>query len=200
MTAKIGARHRMSLQSSLFAPNALQLRPTSAEKGQLMYTNHRLAVMLLLGGCAVAEDAGERRVRAPDAGVATDGGQLVVPGPVDVSFGQRGLVTFPVPGVEPRDMVIDAEGRIVVAGWIFIDATSSFEGYVFRFLPDGSLDRGFDGDGVHRIAGKNPFAATIALAPDGKIVVGGSCDCDAPARIWRLRADGSPDPSFASGG
>lgn len=161
---------------------------------------------LVAAGCAVAGEPAppERRVRAPDAGVAAVDaavpGQLVLPGPVDPGFGTRGIVAFPVAGVEPRDMVVAPDGKIVVVGSIFVDASSSFEGYVFRFLPDGSLDESFAGDGVHRIDAKNPYAASVALAPGGGIVVGGSCDCEAPGRIWRLRDDGALDDGFAAGG
>ena len=150
----------------------------------------------MAGACAVAQDAGDGRVRAPDAGA----GALVVPGAVDPSFGQRGIVALPVPGVEPRGMVVAPDGTIVIVGSVFVDATSSFEGYVFRLLGDGSLDASFDGGGVHRIAGRNVSALSVALGPTGEIVVGGACDCEPSARIWRLRPDGSPDPGFASGG
>src|SRR5262245_45741274 len=97
---------------------------------------------LFSGACAATggdPPAAPQRVRAPDAGVPDGPPGLVLPGAVDPTFGQQGIAALPRPGVEPRDMLVTPDGKIVIVGSLFADDETHFEGYVFRYLPDGSL-------------------------------------------------------------
>ncbi|HEX8736546.1 MAG TPA: delta-60 repeat domain-containing protein [Pyrinomonadaceae bacterium] len=72
---------------------------------------------------------------------------------------------------------------------------------------DGDLDPTFGAGGTQIVqvaAGQRDFAKTVAVQPDGKIVVGGelgdfSLNTNRSV-LMRLNADGSLDPTFGSGG
>jgi uncharacterized delta-60 repeat protein len=105
-----------------------------------------------------------------------------------------------------HDLAIQADGKLIAAGRGALNVGSSSDGFaVARYHTDGSLDASFDGDGktivVEGIPG--PDAASLALQPGGKILVGGG--------IWRgtdqgnyalarLNGDGSRDGTFSSDG
>lgn len=118
-------------------------------------------------------------------------------GSLDTSF-------TPGDGTQPSSLVLLPDGRILIGGY-FADYGGVPREGIARIHPDGSLDLGFDpGAGV----GSNlpPFFTaivwTIALQPDGKVLVGGHFDTfdGLPrSRIARLHANGSLDTSFAPG-
>jgi uncharacterized delta-60 repeat protein len=95
-----------------------------------------------------------------------------------------------------RSVVIDADGRILVAG-----ATG-----VARLLPDGNLDRAFSDDGKATLDyGTGMSADAVVLDHQGRIVLGGSSSVPTAPQstkfaVARLLADGSPDPAFAGSG
>lgn len=135
-------------------------------------------------------------------------------GSPDTSFGSSGVVSVNFYGltVLPPErlsedfanaMVVQPDGKIVVAGFT---AGSSLNGNrpefaLIRLNTDGSLDTTFDGDGrVTTSVGPNyaPNIYSIALQPDGKIVVGGTVNSDfAVARYDRY---GTLDTSFGVNG
>jgi uncharacterized delta-60 repeat protein len=158
-------------------------------------------------------------------------------GEVDVTFGSGGSVTLPSNGFDAYSSIaVDANGRIVVAGsepttpWQAPDKSlellnRSFNGVVYRFLPDGSPDSSFGTDGKTVIAvppldGLTPGSASTApmavmTAPDNTITIGGAvrsvCFWEAGfqfAQFWeedgtfvtRLGANGLPDEQFGSSG
>lgn len=127
------------------------------------------------------------------------------PGQRDDSFGTAGKVI--TPGIEGRasDVVIDDQGRLIVAGH------QGDEGFAFgpldmvvaRYLTNGELDASFDQDGIALIGGLGlSMARAAALQPDGKIVVVGSSKLDGNGGfgIARLTTDGLPDPTFSDDG
>jgi uncharacterized delta-60 repeat protein len=68
-------------------------------------------------------------------------------GSLDPDFGSAGFVVTSFPGATgamAHGMDLDREGRILVAGQAFADG---WRFAVARFLPNGSLDPSFDGDG-----------------------------------------------------
>ena len=90
-------------------------------------------------------------------------------------------------GVVPRP-----DGGVLVAGG------SNSSAALLWYRPDGTLDpsRGTTGVGVTRSAAAGPWRALVAQ-PDGKVLVaGGGAGLD----VARFLADGTPDPSFGSGG
>lgn len=138
-------------------------------------------------------------------------------GTLDPGFGSGGLATGPRGDV--RALALQPDGKIVAVG----TAADAYALQVARFNVDGSLDTGFGGGGaVQTPFGFSAVAATVALQPDGKIVVAGDSipgtprpppppppappppppPTPPPERIVlaRYHADGNLDQSFGSGG
>ena len=94
-----------------------------------------------------------------------------------VAFGPGGLVTldFFKKDDEAHAVVIQADGKIVVAGEAANPAHTSSDFALARFNPDGGVDTSFGTDGVvlTDFAGKADHVFALALQPDGKIVAAG---------------------------
>lgn len=91
-------------------------------------------------------------------------------------------------------MVIQPDGRIVAVGrW-------GTRAGVVRVNQDGTWDTTFDGDGRVSLAisGGDDVARTVALQPDGKIIVAGGWTGAPDSQPWaaRLNRDGSLDTAF----
>jgi uncharacterized delta-60 repeat protein len=75
-----------------------------------------------------------------------------------------------------------------------------------RYLPDGTSDLAFDGDGIVTtdIFGKGDQANAVAVQPDGKIVVAGfathATGIDSDFALARYNPDGTLDTSFDGDG
>jgi uncharacterized delta-60 repeat protein len=128
-------------------------------------------------------------------------------GSLDLSFGSGGKVSTDF--FDSQDLahavVIQSDGRIVVAGRIFSSITSGDFGVV-RYNTDGSLDTafGYGGKVTTDFFGFSDSANAIALQGDNKIVVGGSAtDINGTFddfAIVRYNPDGSLEGSFGTGG
>jgi uncharacterized delta-60 repeat protein len=108
------------------------------------------------------------------------------------------------------DVAIQSDGKIIAVGNSdrLPNGERDFGNFgLARYNADGSLDAGFDGDGlvVTDFAGGD-YGAGVAIQPDGKIVVGGgTCVCDYyyPGyylALARYNPDGSLDPAFGENG
>jgi len=102
--------------------------------------------------------------------------RLNADGTRDDSFGTEGLVTTPFGTLEDLAyaVVIQPDGAIVVAGQASSTTLTDFG--IVRLLPDGSFDSSFGGAGslIIDFFSSTDVATSLALQPDGKIVVGGS--------------------------
>jgi uncharacterized delta-60 repeat protein len=146
--------------------------------------------------------------------------RLNADGSVDTSFGTSGKATAninwgatcsdPVPTAVGRDMAVQSDGKIVVAGYAFNPGFSGCNGSLedfaaVRFNADGkSLDSTFGNAGTqHTDAGYGEEANSLAIQSDGKIVLAGR-SFDSSGRFhWmlvRYTSTGAPDTSFGSGG
>lgn len=97
-------------------------------------------------------------------------------------------VVFPQPVKEWQSAVVAAYKNVFyVAGNLLSDAANPDLklGVVYRILPDGRIDPTFK-TGALRLSPK-----TIAVEPDGKIVVGGSWINPSLLTLYRFRPDGS---------
>jgi uncharacterized delta-60 repeat protein len=109
-------------------------------------------------------------------------------------------------GPEPRhDVAIQPDGKIVIAGSTrYHPNSNAFE--VARYLPDGTLDTSFSGDGIAIAHFGSPGCAaanSLALQPDGKIVVVGVQGCNARHEkfaLARYLQNGHIDTSFSGDG
>jgi uncharacterized delta-60 repeat protein/uncharacterized repeat protein (TIGR01451 family) len=126
-------------------------------------------------------------------------------GDLDASFDGDGLLTTDIVAASSDNAIalaLQPDGRIVVAGQTETAGAENFA--LARYNPDGSLDTGFDGDGL-LIADLSPgddVARAVVVQQDGRIVVAGSAAGSGGEDfvLARYNADGSPDPSFGSGG
>ncbi len=134
-------------------------------------------------------------------------------GTLDTTFGSTtsGKVVLHIgPAGTPTQVnavAIQPDGKILVAG----SAESNSNFLIVRFLPNGTLDDGFDKDGIVEISSFdtvtriNAQATCLALQKDGKIVVAGEeaqgvFNPNDNFAIARLNTDGSLDHSFDGDG
>jgi uncharacterized delta-60 repeat protein len=125
-----------------------------------------------------------------------------VDGSLDVSFDGDGKVTTDFNGNSTdraRDLVLQADGKIVVVGDIF-NSPNSYDIVLARYNSDGSLDSTFDGDGVTSI--EKGAASAVALQSDNKIIVAGvsSNGSNSDFALIRYNIDGSLDSTFDGDG
>ena len=96
-------------------------------------------------------------------------------------------------------VLVQPDGSVLVGG-NFTTYNSNGPGRLLRLLADGARDESFNPVG----AGPNGAVRTLALQPDGKLLVGGDFTtyngAAAPGRLLRLNADGSLDATFNPGG
>jgi uncharacterized delta-60 repeat protein len=133
-------------------------------------------------------------------------------GTLDPSFGIGGRVTTDFPGLaaEISAVLVQPDGKILVAGGACPLFAFLGDFKLARYNPDGSLDAGFGQGGIvtTRFPGQGSFASALALQADGRIVAAGtdyvdfSSDdsSDTDFALARYEPDGSPDTSFGRGG
>jgi uncharacterized delta-60 repeat protein len=119
-----------------------------------------------------------------------------VAGQLDPTFGTNGRVTTDFLVTDfAGDMIVDAVGRILVAGSSNIDDDFA----IARYTPGGAPDPTFDGDGrVTTDFGTDAGGRAIALAPGGKIVVAGVTN--GQFAVARYNPNGSLDTGFSGDG
>jgi uncharacterized delta-60 repeat protein len=118
---------------------------------------------------------------------------------LDPSFGGDGLVTAFTSGAVATAVAVDAEDRIVIAGYTIDDQVDLA---LARFLPTGELDDTFSGDGrVRWDLGQGEFAFDMVLDAAGRPVIAGktSTGLDEAILVARLGTDGTPDATFGGG-
>ena len=94
-------------------------------------------------------------------------------------------------------VAVQSDGKVLIGG-SFTNVNSTTRGRIARLNSDGTLDASF-GNGL---AGANTFVYSVAVQPDGKVLIGGSFGLVnglARGRIARLNSNGSLDTSFGSG-
>ena len=132
------------------------------------------------------------------------------PGGLDPTFSGNGWVrSYDVFGSRPyfpkgaEDVALQPDGKILAVGELQ-DANSHWWFGVFRWLPNGDLDRSFGSGGwVANDLGIFPMPHAVALQADGKILVGGQLECPGLQLcfgIVRYKPGGSIDSSFGAAG
>src|ERR1041385_6325307 len=102
-------------------------------------------------------------------------------GTLDNTFGRGGKVRTDFPGLAavPSAVVIQTDGKIVVAGGAFSQFTFAGNFEVVRYKPNGSLDRSFGNGGIVTTTfPEGSYAFDVALQPDGKIIAAGTLFVD----------------------
>jgi uncharacterized delta-60 repeat protein len=124
-------------------------------------------------------------------------------GSLDPTFSGDGTVRTDItPGYDSASaLAIDADGDIVVAG-----TTGDGSFAVVRYLPDGTPDASFGGDGIVTTDLTEGYDAANGVAVDGagRVVVAGEagfcCEYTGRFGVVRYEADGTPDATFGDGG
>jgi uncharacterized delta-60 repeat protein len=127
-------------------------------------------------------------------------------GSPDTTFGGDGMVLTDVtPGADvPFGLAIQPDGNIVVGGGA-AQGSSDPKFAVVRYQRDGSLDPAFKGDGTV-VTNFTPFddgAYSVALDPDGNVVLGGLAGNNGPSprfAVARYLPNGSLDDTFGGDG
>ena len=125
-------------------------------------------------------------------------------GTPDLDFGINGVVItdLATPDEDVLDIAIQPDGKIVLVGRNEEFGTTGLERrwVVIRYNADGTLDTDFapNGTGVYNPLTHLGWATSVALQPDGKIIVAGQKASD--VSVLRLNEDGSPDLTFGTAG
>ncbi|HET6765815.1 MAG TPA: T9SS type A sorting domain-containing protein [Chitinophagaceae bacterium] len=117
-------------------------------------------------------------------------------GTVDSSFGINGKVADSVKLLYASSAVLQNDEKIVIAG-------SGYSGgfVTARFKTNGSPDSSFGNNGIsitQTVTGGNPWAASVAIQPDEKIVVAGTTANN--FTVARYLTDGNLDNTFNGNG
>jgi len=132
-------------------------------------------------------------------------------GVLDPGFGNGGWASLALPpGTHIDDVAIDAQGRIVLAGYEGDLAADDHDPVLARFLADGSVDTGFGpGTGYVRLTGIGGapdggwMGHALAIDRDGSLLLALATDEDRDslrAGLVRVLGNGTRDPSFGTGG
>ena len=184
------------------APPAGELDPTFGEGGRVVTD---LGGDDSAAGMAIQPDG---RIVVVGQRVAGGGGGFVVSryltdGSLDPSFGEDGSVTTDIGQIDGANaVVLQGDGRIVVAGFAQSPGADDVDVAVARYLGGGELDASFGIGGVVTtdISGDDA-ALDVALQPDGAIVVAGrAIRRGFDFALARYLPDGTLDRSFGVGG
>ncbi|HZS16901.1 MAG TPA: delta-60 repeat domain-containing protein [Candidatus Udaeobacter sp.] len=132
-------------------------------------------------------------------------------GTLDDTFGSHGRVRTDFPGLAavPSSVVIQPDGKIVVAGGAFPLFTFLGNFEIVRYNRNGSLDSSFGQGGIVTTTfPQGSYAFDVALQPDGKIVAAGTLfvnfdpgeSSNTDFALARYNSDGTPDTTFGNGG
>lgn len=128
-------------------------------------------------------------------------------GSPDASFGVDGMVITDFTSVDMAgDVALTPGGKIIVVGTVE-PAPGRFDFVVVRYDRDGNLDPSFGTAGhvITDFSMNDDFASTVAVRPNGKIVVAGKSgyvlgSSEDDFAVARYDRDGNLDQSFGSGG
>jgi uncharacterized delta-60 repeat protein len=154
------------------------------------------------GGARAVAIQGDGKILAAgysSNGIAFDFGLVRVgaSGALDTTFGSGGkVITYAGGGLGrgATDMVLQADGKIVVAGG----------SYIVRYNDDGSLDESFGVLGALNTGSYYEQTSAVAVQSDGKITAAGSSYnaivTSYNLALTRYLTDGSPDTAFGVDG
>jgi uncharacterized delta-60 repeat protein len=128
------------------------------------------------------------------------------PGSLDPSFGNNGIFTYSIgtSNDQGTDIAQLTDGKIIVVGHSYTDASTLDDFFVQRLTSDGSIDPDFGTNGkvlVDFLNGEDK-AQAVAIQSDGKILVAGYTlgSSGFNFAIARLLPDGTLDDGFGTNG
>lgn len=155
-------------------------------------------------GIAVQPDG--KIVVAAQSGSFSDGDIIIfrynADGSTDNSFNGNGYVLTNIENDNASDIKLQADGKIVVAG--YTNKGDSSIAILLRYNTDGTPDKSFGTTGVvkARRESKTIFYG-LTIQPDGKIVAAGAVVrsfTDYRTLLFKVNSDGTPDDRFGSKG
>jgi uncharacterized delta-60 repeat protein len=118
------------------------------------------------------------------------------------SFDGRDVVDFNAQDDFAYPAITQPDNKIIVAGETY--SGSSYDFAILRYTQSGVPDSAFSSDGKLIIdwSGSDDFANSLAIQPDGKILVAGSAGVgiDNQFALIRLLQDGTADSTFSNDG
>ena len=143
--------------------------------------------------------------------VATNSGPTFTPaiGVLDTSFNSpNGFIIQPIGSRDDygRSLAIQPDGKILLGG--YCRGVSNDDFCIARFNPNGTLDTTFRSSGkvIQPISSHHDWGYSLAIQPDGKILLGGHCHNGSNFDFCIARfnsdgiSDGTLDTSFNSSG
>ncbi|MBK5231657.1 MAG: hypothetical protein JJE13_01560 [Thermoleophilia bacterium] len=129
-------------------------------------------------------------------------------GSFDPSFHGNGrvIVDFATaPEESAAEVLIDAQKRIVLAGYVRQALNTPYDTAIARLTPDGALDQTFSGDGrVTTGTPESDYTRSATLDPAGRIITSGSLvnaeTFAGDALMMRFGTNGAFDQSFGENG
>ena len=130
----------------------------------------------------------------------------------DTTFGVQGKVTTDFPGLAavPSAVVIQPDGKILVAGGAFPLFTFLGDIALVRYNANGSLDASFGHGGIvrTRFSAGGSYAFAVTLLSNGKIIIAGTVFVDFSTddssntdfALVRYNSNGVIDSTFGNGG
>lgn len=122
-------------------------------------------------------------------------------GTLDTSFNSIGTLGTSLTGSydKANAAVLQPDGKLVLAGTCGVEPTRDF--CAARYLPNGTLDAAFGISGklILPVGGGDDDAKTVALTPDGKLVLAGRCKAGAIFQFCAVRLNsgtGTLDSTF----
>jgi uncharacterized delta-60 repeat protein len=120
-------------------------------------------------------------------------------GSLDSGFGTGGKVVTDLGTMQDNAyaLALQSDGKIVVTGW-----TYPYDFAIVRYNTNGSLDTSFGTNGktVVDLGSDVDFAESVAIQPDGKILIGGTFFDGGGFGIIRLNSNGTLDTNFGANG
>lgn len=128
-----------------------------------------------------------------------------VPGSLDTSFGTGGRARTVGSGDYAAALVVQTNGRMVLAGSCFNAAGTKLDFCAFRYNSNGTLDSTFGSSGkvVTPLRSGYEYATALVIQPDGKLVLAGYCPRTGGNNDFcalRYNANGTLDVSFGTNG
>jgi uncharacterized delta-60 repeat protein len=125
-------------------------------------------------------------------------------GTVDSSFATNGILLDPSSNFHPNDIAIDFVGRILLAGYDYVDWLTPSDFAVRRFSSTGVFDSSYGGNGeaITDFFNQDDVVTSVTMVGDENIIVAGSADSSNTKNIALAKYDqsGFLDPSFGNNG
>ena len=125
-------------------------------------------------------------------------------GTLDTSFGSSGIVIQPIGSSDDigYSLAIQSDGKILLGGYCYTGSYYDF--CIARFNSNGTLDTTFGSSGIviQPISSSYDDGYSLAIQPDGKILLGGFCynGSNSDFCIARFNSNGTLDTSFGTNG